>query len=145
MIGKIFQLAKVPVGTVVSSPSCRAKQTARLAFGRIDLVSNALAHTPVVNDGNAMAFKSALQRILVSVPLESGKNTAITAHANTLENHPDLFAEGVEFLQGQRLVETGFYVIKRERDGSLRIIQQFKDLGVFAANAINLEATPPKH
>ena len=32
------------ISEVISSPSCRARQTSNLAFGRIDKISNALVH-----------------------------------------------------------------------------------------------------
>jgi phosphohistidine phosphatase SixA len=139
MIGKIFEVANVPVGTVATSPSCRAKQTAELAFGRTDIISAGLAHTPITNEANALAFKAELQRTLASIPVPPARNAVITAHGNTLENHPDLFVEGAEFLNAGLISETGFYVIQRGPKGALRVVQRFKDLGVFAANAIMLD------
>jgi broad specificity phosphatase PhoE len=106
MIGQIFALAKAPIGRVVASPSCRARQTAQLAFGRVDRLEMALVHTPVVNVTNADGFKRGLRTLLETVPIEPGTNTAIVAHGNTLNNHPDLFAAGAEFL-GEPLMETG--------------------------------------
>jgi hypothetical protein len=143
MIGSLVALAGVPVGPVLSSPSCRARETAQLAFGRIDGVSPGLVHWPVTNAGNAEAFRAELQRVLVSAPIVPGKNTVITAHGNTLENHPDIFVAGRELIQSARLSETGFYVIRRDSDGALHVVQKFQDLGVFAANAIDLAATGP--
>ena len=35
LIGDVFKDLEVPVGKVISSPSCRARQTANLAFGKI--------------------------------------------------------------------------------------------------------------
>ena len=136
MIGKILQLAKVPVKKVIASPSCRAQQTARLAFGRIDETSAGLAHTPVTNPGNERAFGQEIRRVLLAAPAGRGEVTVVAAHGNTLENHPGLFAEGAEMLQ-PLVHETGFYVIARE-GGKLRIVQRFQNLGVFAAHAIDL-------
>jgi phosphohistidine phosphatase SixA len=139
MIGKILQLAQVPVKMVLASPSCRAQQTGRLAFGRVDRTSAALAHTPVTNPHNAQAFASELKRVLLSVPAGRGEVTVITAHGNTLENHPDMFTSGSELLN-PLLQETGFYVIARDSENKLRIVQRFHNLGDFAARAIDLEA-----
>jgi hypothetical protein len=129
----------VPVGRVVSAPACRARQTAELAFGRIDSVSLGLAHTPVSNAANAAAFKKALQDTLTTVSVDPGKNAVITAHGNTLENHPDLFVEGSHLFGGQPIGETGFYVIKRESDGKLRIVQKFATVAELASNGIDLQ------
>jgi broad specificity phosphatase PhoE len=140
MIGKVLRLAKVPVTTVVASPSCRAQQTARLAFGRIDRVSHALAHTPVTNERNAKAFAAELGRVLKTVPAGRGQVTVIAAHGNTIENHPELFSAGEELLKLPQ--ETGFWVIARDAGGRLRIVQRFANLGDFAARAIDLEPLP---
>jgi phosphohistidine phosphatase SixA len=139
MIGEVFRLGRIPVGTVVASPICRARQTALLAFGRIDLLDNALAHTPVTYAGNAEAFGEGLRRFLTTVPIEPGRNTVVTAHGNTLENHPDLFASGRDLLNPQLLLETGFYVIRRDADGTLHVVQRFGELGTFAAHVMPLD------
>ena len=140
MIGKIFALAKVPVGTVVpASPICRSRQTAQLAFGRVDVINGGVIHTPVTNAANVKAFEKDLGHLLATVSMEPGKNVVVAAHGNTLENYPDLFVEGAAFLKMGLLSETGFYVIARDAGGALRIVQRFQDLGVFAANAIPLD------
>jgi broad specificity phosphatase PhoE len=139
MIGKIFELAKVPVGTVVASPICRSRQTAQLAFGRVDVINGGVVHTPATNAANVKAFEKELGQLLATVPMEPGKNVVVAAHGNTLENYPDLFASGAGFLKMGLLSETGFYVIARDAGGALRIVQRFHDLGVFAANAIPLD------
>ncbi len=139
IIGKIFELAKVPVGAVASSPSCRARQGAELAFGKTGAPSVGLAHTPVTNKDNAAAFSADLKRVLTTITIEPGKNAVIMAHGNTLENHPHLFSDGADYLRGPAITETGFFVIKREPDGKLRIVYRFANLGDFAANAITLQ------
>ena len=44
LIGSIFNIAGVKISEVVSSPSCRARQTAIYAFGKFDRISNSLLH-----------------------------------------------------------------------------------------------------
>lgn len=146
MIGQIFRLARIPVGHVVASPICRARQTAELAFGRIDSLHNALIHTPVVNPMNAADFKSELRLVLGTIPVRSGNNTVISAHENTLVNHRDLFASGATWLQGGMVSETGMYIIRRDPDGSLHLVYKFDSLGDLAAAGITLSAAgPAKH
>jgi broad specificity phosphatase PhoE len=142
MIGKIFELAKVPVGAVYSSPVCRARQAAELAFGRVDTLSRGLIHTPVSNPSNAAAFTAELKKVLTTIAVAPGKNAVITAHGNTLENNKGLFATGVEFLGNPGPTETGFYVIKRDADGKLNLIQKFPNLADLAANGIDLPIEP---
>lgn len=143
MLGRVFELAKVPVGAVAASPSCRARQTGELAFGKVDIISNGLAHTPVTNPENAPQFAAELKRVLQTIPVAAGKNAVIAAHGNTLENHRAMFAEGANLLGGTPLMETGLYVIKRDPDGTLRVVQKYLSLGDFAANAIDLNAVRP--
>ena len=141
MIGEIFRLARIPVGTVVASPSCRARQTATLAFDRIDATSAGLAHSPVTSVATAGRFRDELERVLRETPIPAGSNVAIVAHGNTLENHPDLFESGAEILGEPRLMETGFYVIRRDGE-RLTLEHEFLNLGEFAANGVALDVTP---
>ena len=141
MIGEVLRLANVPVGSIWSSPSCRAKQTAILAFGRIDGINVGLAHTPVTNDGNHAAFRDEVRRLFTTVPLGPGANAIVTAHGNTLENYPELFASGTEHLSKTLLLETGFYAIRRDDEGKLHILARFGDLGVLAASLVDLDPT----
>ncbi|WBY01629.1 hypothetical protein PE066_19575 [Ramlibacter tataouinensis] len=143
MVGKILEAARIPVGTVVSSPICRARQMAQLAFARIDVVSHSLIHTPVTNTTNEAAFRDGLQALLTTVPIKPGTNTVITAHENTIRNHPDLFAAGSEMLRGGAVSETGLYVLKRDARGQLEIVQKYMSLGNLASNAITLQADGP--
>ena len=75
MIGEIFRLGRIPVGPVVAGPSCRTRRTAMLAFGRIDTISNGLAHTPVVNRRNADAFYEELRRATSSAAIRTARST----------------------------------------------------------------------
>lgn len=137
-IGEVFRLAGAGISTVLASPSCRAQQTAMLAFGKIDATVQSLAHTPVVNSDNRQAFAEQLARTYREVPVSPDANVAVVAHGNTLENHPDLFAKGAEKLGNPPLLETGFYVIRRRADGALELVHTYLSLGEFAAAAITL-------
>jgi phosphohistidine phosphatase SixA len=141
MIGQVFALAGIPVGTVAASPICRARQTAQLAFGRIDIINHGLIHTPVANKSNAQEFKQELKHLLTTVKLNSGTNTIISAHENTIRNHPDLFVEGADLLKGPLVQETGLYVIQRDGAGGLHLLHKFMSLGDLAANGIMLSST----
>ncbi len=140
MIGAIFTLANIPVGSIVASPSCRAQQTAELAFGHIDQTSMALVHTPALNVDNLQAFRTELASVLREIPLEGGRNAVVVAHTNTLENNASIFAAGIEYLADPLPLETGSYVIERSADGQLSILYEFESLGELAASAIMLDA-----
>ena len=138
MLGAIFDLANVPVSEVIASPSCRAQQTAQLAFGTVDRTEVALVHTPAFNVQNRPEFATALRDLYQSLDVDANRNVVIIAHGNTLENNPDLFGSGTEWLSTTLLGETGFYVIDRDEAGALSIMYRFNTLGDFAANAISL-------
>ena len=139
MIGQILELAQVPVGHVVASPVCRARQTAQLAFGRLDETEVALVHTPVVNQDNELAFKEGLRKVLTEVTLRPGTNTVISAHENTIVNHADLFASGSKWLQIGMVQEGGMYVIRRDANQKLHVVHRFSGLGELAAAGITLQ------
>lgn len=143
MTGRVFRRVGVPVGQVVTSPICRARQTAQLAFGRFDSIHHALIHTPVVNARNAEAFKRELRQLLTTVPIRPGTNTFISGHENTIRNHPDLFASGREWFGAGMLQETGMHVIRRDADGSLHLVHRFANLGEMAAAGIMLDPKAP--
>jgi phosphohistidine phosphatase SixA len=140
MIGEVLRLAEIPVGRVLASPLCRSRETAQLAFGRIDATHMALVHTPVVNRDNAAAFKDGLRRVLAETAILPGTNTVITAHENTIINHADLFATGREWLVGGLVQEGGLYVLRRDADGTLHVVHRFQGLGELAAAGITLRA-----
>ena len=59
LIGEIFKLGNINISEVISSPSCRARETAMLAFGTIDRISNSLLHRTAmtVNQHLPMAIR----------------------------------------------------------------------------------------
>jgi len=144
MIGGVFELAQIPVGAVVASPSCRAQQTATLAFGRIDRTSTALVHTPALNVDNLETFRAGLANVLREIPLEVDRNAIVVAHTNTLENNASIFADGTKWLADPLPFETGCYIIERDAEGRLTILYEFSSLGELASSAFSLDpATMP--
>ena len=43
-MGEYFKKINLSIKTIVSSPSCRARQTALLALGEINIIENKLVH-----------------------------------------------------------------------------------------------------
>lgn len=79
-IGNAFRMLAIPVGSVYTSEICRARETAGLAFGRID------AEVPALNlcciDGlplSGEARNQFIERAVALVP-PHGTNTVIVAH-----------------------------------------------------------------
>ena len=67
------------VGHVISSTSCRARQTANLVFGGFDEMKTILVHKgPYKEDEKKRINK--LKNLYLSLPIIEGKNTIVTAH-----------------------------------------------------------------
>ena len=134
MIGQIFQLAKIPRGLIVSSPSCRAKQTASYAFGKFDIVENAILFPDYRDTSQAPQSSDGLVDFLKHVEIKPGTNTVIIGHAGTLE----YLEKGV--IEGDKsgLMETGFHIIERTSDNKLVIVFTVKSISELALSALNV-------
>jgi broad specificity phosphatase PhoE len=82
-IGEAIRALKIPIGDVRSSPMCRARDTARLAFGRVtldrDLVSPGVIGTEADDARRAEAL-----RAMVEAPPAAGENTVLVTHTGNL-------------------------------------------------------------
>ena len=114
-IGAAMARAHVKVDTVLASPYCRTRETARLVFGR-DTVENAVRGGPASSEGGRYDGLKAL----LSRPVAPGTNVAIVSHGNPFRAvAPDsaYLAEG-EAAVVQPLGDQGFRVVGRiPRDG----------------------------
>ena len=97
-IGKAFQVLGIPVGTVTTSPFCRAKDTARLAFGRFT-VDKDLYFAIGTSAGDTKRFADALRRML-STPPEKATNSVIVSHTANLREAAGIWPkpEGVAYI-----------------------------------------------
>jgi phosphohistidine phosphatase SixA len=82
-IGAAFQMLRIPVGKVVSSPYCRAVETAKLAFGRRE-VSEALYFAMGIGKAEREEQGLALRQMLATPP-GRGANTVLVAHHANLK------------------------------------------------------------
>jgi len=81
-IGKAFQALRIPVGAVTTSPFCRAKDTAKLAFGQFD-VNNDLYFAIGANASETKRFTESLRRMLSTAPAKA-TNAVIVSHTANL-------------------------------------------------------------
>jgi broad specificity phosphatase PhoE len=88
-IGEALQRLDVPVGAVLSSPFCRCRDTARLAFGRAE-VDPDLHFAMDVSPADRERLTAALRRML-STPPADGHNTVIIAHTANLREAAGLW------------------------------------------------------
>ena len=82
-IGRGFRALEMPVGEVLSSEYCRTRETAELAFGRVELEPDL---TGFPNDGDP-GFDERVRRTkeLLASPPAAGENTLLVAHVKNLE------------------------------------------------------------
>ena len=112
---------KLPISIVVSSVSCRARQTAELAFGGYDLLKTLLVHYGPYNE-NAEDLSKKLKEYYLSIPLDSNGNAIISAHNGLIKR--DMFNNGNDFKNPLSLEEGGFYVISK-KNGELFLEYEF--------------------
>lgn len=120
-IGEAFRSLGLPVGQVLSSPFCRALDTARLAFGRAESsekLSFAMGAATHVKENAAEALRQ-----LLSVPPASGTNRIIVSHTANLKDAAGIWpaTEGIAIVFEPRGAE-GFRAIAQVLPADWKII-----------------------
>ena len=124
-MGEHIKYIGLPISTVVSSVSCRARQTADLTFGGYDSQHRLLVHTGPYNEIDDDRTQK-LKEFYVSLPVISGGNVIVSAHNSVVkkeifENPPSGYLE---------IEEGGFYIIS-QRDGKLYFEHEFHNFASF--------------
>lgn len=96
--GKAFRALHIPVGNVMSSPFCRCKDTAQLAFGRY-AVNNDL-HFAINADAKETKRLAEALRGMLSTPPKAATNTVVVAHTANLREAAGIWPkpEGVAYV-----------------------------------------------
>ena len=124
-MSEIIELSKLPVGNIISSPSCRARQTAELVFGKYDNLNKALVHKgPFLEDENER--KNFLIDYFKNLPIKEGTNTIITSHNSVV---PDNILNNTG--KNQSLDEGGFFIISN-KDNKLELKHTFFGFSSFS-------------
>lgn len=97
-IGKAVHALGIPVGTVLASPFCRCKDTAKLAFGRF-AVSNDLFFATRASAEETKRLADSLRRML-STPPTGKTNTVLVSHTANLREAAGIWPkpEGVAYV-----------------------------------------------
>ena len=82
-IGQAFKRLRIPVGNVISSPYCRAVETAKLAFGHAE-TSDDLHFSIALPKAEVQQKATTLRQMLASKP-KKGMNTIIVSHTANLQ------------------------------------------------------------
>ena len=125
-MGDVIKTIPFPVKTVVSSPSCRARQTAEFAFGGHNKIDHTFMHRgPYLEEEKALV-KSIRSQIL-KLETSKDKNVIISAHNGVIV--PGVFDKlNVKF--DDNLEEGGFYVIEN-KNGELVLLGYFNNFQFF--------------
>ncbi len=112
-MGEHLTNIKFPIGNVVSSVSCRSRQTAELAFNGYDSLHRILVHIGPYNETREYRSKSLID-FYQNLKIEKNKNTIVSAHNSVIS---------CEILENKKcpwdfsLEEGGFYVISKSDSG----------------------------
>ena len=75
----------IKISKIWSSPSCRSKETAMFAFGKIDKIYNCILHATAINITQHKKCAERMKELIISHSLPSEKNLIISGHGNTVE------------------------------------------------------------
>ena len=91
-IARWVRMLELPIGEVLSSEYCRARDTARLAFGRLRVSRDLTGLGSAASEGERARRILALRRLLGTRP-PTGTNTVLVAHLFTIQGASDVSIE----------------------------------------------------
>ena len=130
LIGRVFDYLKIPVSKIISSPSCRARETAILAFNRIDEVTPSLLHRTAMRAVDHIPMAEQLERIVTSSYIYN-ENIILSGHGGTLSYD---IANKVGFIKINNIhniderMETGIVIIKKDGNGVFTAVHKFESI-----------------
>lgn len=127
MMGDIIKKINMPIGNIITSPSCRARQTSKALFGSVGRIDNLFLHPGPYNE-NLTEFKKSVKKMILNLKVPKGTNSIISAHNGVIKAEVfDIIKKKIKF----NLEEGGFYVIKKE-DAKLVLIDKFHNFNDFS-------------
>ena len=129
--GQYFDLANINYDKIISSTSCRSRQHAMLAFGRVDKFYNELVHYGPWNE-ELSVFESNIKELLLNESPNKNKNTIIVAHNGVMSEH--IFDE-YPFDSNFYLKQGGFFLIKVE-NGKIKLKHTFDEFYKFSSTLL---------
>lgn len=109
-IGAAFRRLNLPVGLVVSSPYCRCRETAELAFGETSISNNLYFAMGTPASERRRLGEYLLSRL--ATPPQPGTNTVIVSHTANLKEAVNIWPEK----------EGGAYLFQPADDGTVRYV-----------------------
>jgi broad specificity phosphatase PhoE len=139
LINRVFMHLEMPVSKVVSSPSCRARETAFYALGGSGEVWISTLHATAVTDLQRSIFKAGLKELLIlnSPPID--ENLVVFGHGNTLNYYEnDIFLDVYFNVEDWEIDELGFYVLQVREEGIIAH-HAFKNFSDFASSILEYD------
>ncbi|MEM9677945.1 MAG: hypothetical protein AAF890_07795 [Pseudomonadota bacterium] len=137
MIGRVFEIAKLQVSKVYSSPSCRAWQTALHAFGPDYTIDNSLLNRSAMIPSERAGFARQLRNLILNAEIKPGTNIVLTGHGATLEWDGKIGLDENQMIRRKPRHETGFFVLERV-DGKIIARYKFSSLRDFSSVTVSL-------
>ena len=128
-----FEHAEIKIHKVFSSPSCRARETAVYAFGRIDELHSSLLHYTAIHPLDKQKFALDLKKTLIEFKLDEDKNLILSAHNSVWDHETAIPGKGLideTNITNMGLDETGFYVIEN-KDKKIILRHKFNESSAF--------------
>ena len=117
----------LPIGYVASSVSCRARQTAELAFGGYDSLHRILVHTGPYSENNDIRTQLLIE-FYKSLNIATDKNTIVTSHNSVIKC--EMFININCNREKISLEEGGFYILSKSEEG-LKLNHEFHSFKEF--------------
>ena len=120
-MGEVVKYSKLPIGFVVSSPSCRSRQTAELVFDGYDELEKKFVHIgPYSEVGDRSEF---LENYILNLPKSKDKNAIISAHNGVV---------GYHLFKGNRSLEEGGFYVLSIKNNKLVLEHEFHNFNSFS-------------
>jgi len=127
MMGEFIKKINLPIGHIITSPSCRARETSKLAFGQEGEIENLLLHPGPFNEKTS-EFQNSIKKLLLEIPIIDGKNSIVSAHNGVIKK--SIFDEFDKDILNYYLEEGGFYVIRKNKE-KLTLVDKFHSFNDF--------------
>jgi hypothetical protein len=138
LVGRAFKILDVKVGAVLSSPSCRARQTSYHAFGTEGKIVNSLLHRTSVMQVQHEDFSRDLREKIMSINIEPGENAILSGHVGTLNYEEKILFDKNEVGSMSRRDDIGFVIIERTEDDKLIARYMFDHFKKFTVQVMEL-------
>ena len=113
-MGELLKEISLPIGYVISSPICRSRQTAELAFGGYDELKRILVHKGPYKEKEEDRIKK-LKQLYSQLTIEDGTNTIVSSHNSVISL--GMFVKSDISAHELELEEGCFYVISKTEKG----------------------------